>query len=46
MDRAAVAADATLDGKFLLRTSDPTLPAAEVALGYDSSSRPSGPGAT
>ncbi len=29
-----MAADATLDGTFLLRTSDPTLPAAEVALGY------------
>jgi len=34
IDRAAVAAEARLDGKFLLRTSDPTLPAAEVATGY------------
>jgi len=34
IDRAAVAADAHLDGKFLLRTSDPTLSAAEVATGY------------
>ena len=34
IDRAAVAAEARLDGKFLLRTSDPSLPAAEVALGY------------
>jgi hypothetical protein len=34
IDRAAVAADAKLDGKFLLRTSDPTLSAADVALGY------------
>ena len=34
IDRAAVAADARLDGKFLLRTSDPTLSAADVALGY------------
>ena len=34
IDRAAVAADAHLDGKFLLRTSDPTLSAADVALGY------------
>lgn len=34
IDRAAVAAEAKLDGKFLLRTSDPTLSAAEVALGY------------
>jgi hypothetical protein len=34
VDRAAVAADAKLDGKFLLRTSDPTLSAADVATGY------------
>jgi hypothetical protein len=34
IDRAAVAAEARLDGKFVLRTSDPTLPAAEVATGY------------
>jgi hypothetical protein len=34
IDRAAVAAEARLDGKFLLRTSDPTLSAAEVATGY------------
>ncbi len=34
IDRAAVAADAKLDGKFLLRTSDPTLSAADIALGY------------
>ena len=34
IDRAAVAADARLDGKFLLRTSDPTLSAEDVALGY------------
>lgn len=34
VDRAAVAAAARLDGKFLLRTSDPTLSAEEVALGY------------
>ncbi len=34
IDRAAVAADAKLDGKFLLRTSDPTLSAADVATGY------------
>ena len=32
--RAAVAADARLDGKFLLRTSDPTLSAADIATGY------------
>ena len=34
IDRAAVNAEAQLDGKFLLRTSDPTLTAEDVALGY------------
>ncbi len=34
VDRAAVAAAQRLDGKFLLRTSDPALSAEEVALGY------------
>ena len=34
IDRAAVAAEAQLDGKFLLRTRDPTLSAEDVALGY------------
>lgn len=34
VDRAAVAAAEKLDGKFLIRTSDPTLSAEEVALGY------------
>lgn len=34
IDRAAIAADAKLDGKFLLRTSDPTLTAEDIALGY------------
>ncbi|MEA2587430.1 MAG: hypothetical protein QOH66_357 [Actinomycetota bacterium] len=34
VDRAAVAAERRLDGKFLLRTSDPTLTAEDVALGY------------
>jgi IS4 transposase len=34
IDRAAIAADVKLDGKFLLRTSDPTLDAEDVALGY------------
>ncbi len=34
IDRAAVNAEAHLDGKFLLRTSDATLTAADVALGY------------
>jgi IS4 transposase len=34
IDRAAVAAEERLDGKFLLRTSDPTLSGEDVALGY------------
>ncbi len=34
IDRAAVAAEARLDGKFLLRTSDPTLSAEDIATGY------------
>jgi transposase len=34
IDRAAVNAEQHLDGKFLLRTSDPTLTAEDVALGY------------
>jgi hypothetical protein len=34
IDRAAVAAEERLDGKFLLRTSDPTLSAEDIALGY------------
>jgi transposase len=34
IDRAAIAAEAHLGGKFLLRTSDPTLSAEDVALGY------------
>jgi hypothetical protein len=34
IDRAAITADAKLDGKFLLRTSDPTLSVEDIALGY------------
>lgn len=34
VDRAAVARDAHLDGKFLLRTSDESLTATDIALGY------------
>jgi hypothetical protein len=34
IDRAAVAAEAKLDGKFLLRTSDESLTAEDIALGY------------
>lgn len=34
IDRAKVAQEESLDGRFLLRTSDPTLSAEDVALGY------------
>ena len=34
IDRAKVAQEEGLDGRFLLRTSDPTLSAEDVALGY------------
>lgn len=34
VDRAAVAAEEKLDGKYLLSTTDPSLTAEEVALGY------------
>lgn len=34
VDRAAVARDRNFDGKFLLRTSDESLAAADIALGY------------
>ena len=34
LDAAAITAEAKLDGKYLLRTSDPHLSAEDVALGY------------
>ena len=34
IDRAAIKTEANLDGKFLLRSSDPTLSAVDIALGY------------
>ena len=34
LDRAKIAAEARLDGKYLLSTSDPDLSAEDVALGY------------
>ena len=34
LDRAKIAAEARLDGKYLLSTSDPDLSAKDVALGY------------
>jgi hypothetical protein len=34
IDRAAISSEAKLDGKFLLRTSDESLTAEDIALGY------------
>jgi hypothetical protein len=34
IDKAAVRTETNLDGKYLLRSSDPTLSAADIALGY------------
>ncbi len=34
IDRAAVTAEQRLDGKYLLRSSDPTLSAEDIAVGY------------
>jgi hypothetical protein len=34
VDRAKAAAEAKLDGKYLLRCSDPQMPAADIAVGY------------
>ena len=34
IDAAAIKAEENLDGKYLLRTSDPKLPAEDIALGY------------
>ena len=34
LDAEAIAAEEKLDGKYLLRSSDPTLSAADIALGY------------
>jgi hypothetical protein len=34
VDKAAIEREANLDGKFLLRTSDPKLSAEDIALGY------------
>lgn len=34
VDQEAIAADEKLDGKYLLRSSDPTLSAEDIALGY------------
>jgi hypothetical protein len=34
IDKHAIKAEANLDGKYLLRTSDPHLSAADIALGY------------
>jgi hypothetical protein len=34
VDRAAIKAESNLDGKYLLRTSDPKLSPEDIALGY------------
>ncbi len=34
IDTKAIKAETNLDGKYLLRTSDPSLPAEDIALGY------------
>jgi hypothetical protein len=34
IDRSALAAEAKLDGKYLIRTSDPSLSTEDIALGY------------
>jgi hypothetical protein len=34
VDKAKIAAEAKLDGKYLLRCSDPTMSAEDIALGY------------
>jgi hypothetical protein len=34
IDQAAIKAETNLDGKYLLRSSDPHLPAEDIALGY------------
>lgn len=34
VDKAAIAAEAKLDGKYLLRTADPSLTVEDIALGY------------
>jgi len=46
IDRARIRDEQRLDGKFLLSTSDPHLPAADVALGYKTCSKPRTPSAT
>ena len=46
IDRAAVGAEAHLDGKYLLRSSDPTLSAEDIALATSNYCRSSAAGAT
>ena len=45
-EHAAEPADAHLDGKYLLRSSDPHLSAEDIALGYGSSPRSNAAGGT
>ncbi len=46
LDAAAVAAEAKLDGKCLLRTPEPHLSAEDVVLGHKQLAQVEGPGAT
>ena len=46
IDRAKVKAEARLDGKYLIATSDPHISAEDAALGYRASSRPNAASAT
>jgi hypothetical protein len=46
VDRAAAGAEAHLDAKYLLRSSDPTLSAEDIALGYNNCCKSSAAGAT
>jgi len=44
--RAKIAAEANLDGKYLLRCSDPHLSAEDIALGYKHCCRSNAAGGT
>ena len=46
IDKARIKAEENLDGKYLLRTSDPHLTTEDIALGYSSCWKSSAAGAT
>jgi hypothetical protein len=46
IDKTRCKTEANLDGKYLLRCSDPHLSAADIARGYSSSSRSNAAGGT